>query len=168
MKKRFLKLDLKRKIITSLMIAPSLSMMLISAAYCVSVGGFKIINDDIIPVLMSVLTVISLTASTVLLFVHKRKLPLVFLSVLFSLCLICYIAFLKNGMTNIYEDSVIETVMLIFTVPALSYMPIATLFLSTEAIPVFFITAYFVLINTTALAALVMLDKKQRNLMKNE
>lgn len=162
MNKKFLNLNMKIRITTALMIAPSLAMMLISAAYCVSVGGFNITNDNVIPILMSVLTVISLTASTVLLFLHKRKLPLVFLSVLFILCLICHVAFFKNGMTDIYRDGVIESFMLVFTIPAMSYMPFASLFSSTGAIPVILITAYFVLINTSAVAALAFLDKRQR------
>ena len=156
--------QVKDKLLTALILAPSLSVLLLSAIYNLSVGMTGNSINSLMPIMMSVLTVLAVISSAVLSVVYNRRFILIILTVLFFLCFVCYFGFYEAGTTDIYADGFFEMVMLILSIPVWSYMPLATSISQNTAIPTLIITAILALINFAALIFLTVKKKKRKTL----
>ncbi len=151
----------KDKLITALTIAPSLAVMLLSAVYNLAVESLGINMNSFVPIMMSCLTLFTVTASTVLAVVYKRRFTTVFFAVIFLLCFSCYLVFYCLGTTDIYADAFFEMCMLILSVPIWSYMPLSMRISPNQGMAALVITAMLVLVNTAASVWLTVVRKRK-------
>lgn len=115
---------LRNSVITALMVAPTLAVLMISAVNYWASGALGQDVDGFFPLVLASLTLLSLAASTVLAVVYKKKYVTLLLSVIFTLCFICYMVFLLNGNTDLYGDAFFEKLMLALSLPVSSYLSI--------------------------------------------
>ena len=151
----------KNALITALSVAPALAVMLISAVYNLTARAAGYGLTVWLPLLMGILTVLSLLASTVLGAVLRRRMTALLLAVLFWLCFFCYLGFALAGTTDLAEDAFFETVMMIFSLPVWSYMPIAELFGSGAETAALCLTALPAVLNTASAVYLSVLDRRE-------
>ena len=157
------KKEWKERLITALIVAPSLAVMLLSAIYNLATGLMGINIESAIPQMMSWLTILVLLASTVLTTAYKRRFPAMLLATLFSLCFICYLCFYLSGTTDLYADGFFETLMLMLSLPIWSYMPVAMSLSSVPAIPALILTGFFAAINLAVWIWMKIADRKEES-----
>ncbi len=154
----------REKLITALIVAPSMAVLLLSAIYALYVESLQMGLDTPIPVMMSCLTLLSLIASTVLATVYKRRFAVAFLAVVFLCCFLCYLSFLVSGTTDLYADGFFEMLMLILVLPVWSYMPLCLAAApAAEGIAALIITGVLALLNLGAGIALTVPKKRSRS-----
>lgn len=154
-----MKSEWKNRLLTALIVAPTLAVMLLSAIYQLAAGltGFGVTVG--LPLMLGVLTVLALLASTVLGVVWDKRLPLALLTVIFWLCFFSYLGIVVSGTTDFVTDSFFEALTIIFSFPVFSYMSVATLFGNSASIAALIMTGLFAALNT---AAIVWLTVKRR------
>ncbi len=158
--KEKVKSQFKDKLLTVLLIAPTLSILLFSTIYNLSVGMFGNNINSETPIMMSVLTIIAIISSFVLSVIYNKRFVLIVFSVLFILCFICYLGFYNAETTDIYADGFFEMLMLILSIPVWSYMPLATAISENTAIPALIITAIIAIISLLAIIFLIVKEKR--------
>lgn len=156
------KASLKERLLTALMVAPTLAVVLLSAAYQLTAqsASYKLGMD--LPLLLGVLSLLALVASTALGTVHGRVFVTSFLGLLFTLTFFCELSFYMSGTTDLVTDSFFEMLMLIFSLPAWSYMSVSACFSEVPAVPSLVITAVLALINVGMTAVIQIRRRKER------
>ena len=153
------KTELCERIRTALTLAPSLSVLILSAVYqsVMQLSGYPI--DRGIPLLLGWLTVFSVLASTLLGTVLKRRLTTLFLTVLFGLCFLFSAMFYLAGTTDLLSDAFFESVMLVFTLPSYAYMSVADSLSSVPAVPSLILSGLLFVVNLGASTYLICEEK---------
>ncbi len=148
MKKSF-KSDLKQGFFTALTVAPSLTVMLLSAVYYLS-AGLSGYGWNGTPVLLGLLTLLALAASTVIGVLWKRTMAPALLAVLFWLCFISYFGVCISGSTDWFDDVFFQALTLIFSFPVFSYVPVLNVFGDYTAAATLLLTGLLAALNTGA------------------
>ena len=155
-----LKSEWRDRLGTALTIAPTLAVVLMVSVYNLSLGQMGVNITSSTPMMLSILALLSLVASTVLAVVHKKKFTLSFLAILFLLCFMCYLSFYLKQSTDIYDDGFFQKIMLVFNLPVWAYMPIAMVLSSVPAIPALIITAILFCGNGVCLLVLKLRERR--------
>lgn len=153
--------ELKRRILTALMAAPTLAVMLLSAVYqlAAELTGFDVSAG--IPLMLGILTVLAILASTVLGLVWKKRLPLALFTVIFWLCFFSYLGIVISGTTDFVADRFFQALTVIFSFPVFSYMSVAALFGKGMPVAVLILTGLFAVLNTAAIVWLTVKGRKE-------
>ena len=153
-------LSFKEHLYAALMVAPTLAVVLISAAYQLTAqnASYKLGMD--LPLLLGVFSLLSLLASTVLAVVHERGFVSSLLALLFALTFLSELSFYLSGTTDLVSDNFFEMLMLIFSLPAWSYMSVSTCLGSVPAVPSLVITGLLVFFNVGATVWIVIRKRK--------
>ncbi len=152
--------SLKHRLMTALMIAPTLSVMLLSVIYNNLVGGQNVVASQEFPILASVVTVLSIVASAVLLYIYERKLPLIFLSAILSLCFIVYAILSIGGVTNADGEGFFGMMAMIFLIPTQAFIPLASAISTNYTAIMLLILAALSAVNILFAVKLTMAEKK--------
>ncbi len=144
------------KLYTAATVVPALVMMIIGAVYNFSVIELDLNIVSEIPMMIAVLTLLSLIASTVLSFVHGRKFSLVFFSVIFVLAIIGWIGMSAGGA----EMNGFLMLLFAFSMPTYSYLPILSAISSSSSAPIFIVTGLLAAMNIAG--AVYLTVKKNR------
>jgi hypothetical protein len=155
------KQKVKYALITALSIAPALAVMLLSAAYNLTANAAGYGLTVRFPLLLGALTVFSLLASTVLGLVLRRRMIALLLAVLFWLSFFSYLCISLAGTSDPAEDAFFETVLMIFSLPVWSYMPIAEMFGNGAVGAALCLTALPAVLNTASAVFLSVSDRRR-------
>ena len=112
--------ELKDRFATVLMVAPTLSVVLMSAILSLA-SGMMGIRDGAFTVFLGILSILSLVASAVLSYVWDKRMPVALLAVVLWLCFFCYLAVVLSGTSDLLEDAFFQAITLVFTLPAFAY-----------------------------------------------
>lgn len=115
---------LKDKFATALMLAPALSVMILSVVYQ-SFSSTKIALASEPGIALGWLTLITVVAAIVLAVMYNKTFVTTALSLLFGLASLSYGIIIANGTTDILEDSFFEMLMSVFVLPIISFMSVA-------------------------------------------
>ncbi len=162
MKKQALKKALKKNALTALIISGSLAPMLISAIACLGRGiiGYATVNTA--TVILSVASLLSATAASVIAFLSENRFSAAFFSVIWGLCAVCYLIFMISQTTDVLSDAFFESLMLVVALPVWSYMPLLSGIFgaSGQAAGIAAIVISFILMAFNIFSALYMSRKK--------
>ena len=152
------------KILTALTVAPTLAVVIFSAAYYLMCSSLGQKSDDMFAVILACLSLLTLAASTTLALLYKRKFVTVFLSAVFFVCFIFYLIFTVSGTTNVFSDTFFEKLMIIFAFPVSSYYALAAkLFGSGAQIASLVITGIISAVNIVSSVIISKAGKKNEN-----
>ncbi|MBQ4064638.1 MAG: hypothetical protein IJD10_00915 [Clostridia bacterium] len=120
--KRNYRADLKHGLLTALTVAPGLSVMLLSGIYQVSAefSGY----GGATPVLLGLLALLAVLASSVLAVIWRKPLGLAMWALLFWLCFISYFGICVSGSADWFSDPFFQAMTLVFAFPVSSYLPL--------------------------------------------
>ena len=157
------KSELKTRLLTALIVAPTLAVMILSAVYQLAAGltGFGVSVG--LPLMLGILTVLALLASTVLGTVWKKRLPLALMTVIFWLCFFSYLGITVSGTTDFVTDSFFEALTIIFSFPVFSYMSVVAVFGDGASVAALVMTGLFAVLNTTAIVYLTLQRHRGEN-----
>lgn len=161
--KKPIKEHLLQRLYTALMIAPTLAILIMSAVYqfLVFQTGYSITDD--IALMLGVLSLMAIAASTVLAAVYKRPTVNLLFFALFCLCFFCYLSFcLAGGNTDLLADQFFQSIMLAFSVPVWSYMSVASVLTRAPAVAALILTAVIFLSNGVLFFRELWLHRKGR------
>ncbi len=115
---------LKDKLATAFMLAPALSVMILSVVYQ-SFSSTKIALASEPGIALGWLTLITVIAAIVLAVMYNKTFVTTALSLLFGLASVSYGIIIASGTTDILEDSFLEMLMSVFVLPIISFMSVA-------------------------------------------
>ena len=152
---------LKRRFLTSLIAAPTLAVMLLSAVYqlAAELTGFDLSAG--IPLMLGFLTILAILASTVLGVVWKKRLPLALFAVIFWLCFFSYLGIVISGTTDFVADRFFQALTVVFSFPVFSYMSVAALFGQGMPVAALILAGLFAVLNTGAIVWLTLKKRKE-------
>ena len=155
------KTEFKARLITALTLAPSLSVLILSAVYqsVVRLSGYEVSSG--VSLMLGWLTIFSLVSSTVLAVMLRRRFTTLFLAILFTLCFVFSALFYAKGTTDLLSDSFFEAIMLVFTLPSYSYMSVSSSLSSVPAIPSLILSGLLMLSNIGATGYLIYKGKRR-------
>ncbi len=118
----------QNRLATALTVALPLAVMLLSAVYqlAVGMGGYTLTAG--LPLMMGILTLLALTAATVLGTLWDRPFVPACFALIFWLCFFGYLAVTLNGTTDLLDDRFFEAITMIFVLPLTSYASVSGLF----------------------------------------
>ena len=114
---------LKDKFATAFMIAPALSVMILSVVYQ-SFSSTKIALDETPGIALGWLTLLTVAAAIVLAVMYNKTFVTLAFSLLFGLSSVSYGIVILSGTTDILEDSFFEMLMSVFVLPVISYISV--------------------------------------------
>ena len=167
MKDNFLKFNLKDRLIGALIIAPTLAVMLMSATYQLFASQSGLIESGL-AIAMSLITAASIAAGIVLSILYSKEIVPIIYALLFGLGFVCYLVITVSGTTNVAEDAFFEMMLLIFTLPLMSFMSLPHLFNADRAVILLIISAIITAASVTAAIYIVIKEKKEAERIKNE
>ncbi len=143
-----LKSRLKSDLFTALMVAPTLLVVVLSAVYqlLADLTGFGVTEG--LPLVLGILTVLTLLSTTVLGVIWERRFPPALLAVIFWLCFFSYLGVVVSGTTDFVVDHFFEALTLVFCFPVFSYMSLAALFGEGVSVASLIMTGLFAALNT--------------------
>ncbi len=151
------KSECKNSLITALMVAPTLSIMLIAAIFSLALGSIGTgYEEDVLSVALGVATVLSILASVTLSYVWQKRLPTALLAVILWLCFFSYLTVVLSGTSDFLDDHFFQAMTLVFSLPVFSYGAVV----GGNAVGVLILTAILAALNTGA-AILVGLRRKK-------
>jgi hypothetical protein len=112
--------ELKDRFYMALMVAPTLSVMLMSAIFDLASG---LLGNEVVAltVVLGILTVLAIVATAVLSFLWEKRLPTVLLAVILWLCFFSYLAVVISGTSDLLNDRFFQALTLVFSLPIFSY-----------------------------------------------
>lgn len=113
----------KDKFATALMLAPALSVMILSVVYQ-SFSSTKIALDATPGVALGWLTLLTVTAAIVLAVMYNKTFVTLALSLLFGLASVSYGIVIISGTTDVLEDGFFDMLMSVFVLPVISYISV--------------------------------------------
>lgn len=167
MKNNTMKFNFKDKLISALIIAPTLAVMLISAVYQIFASQSGLIKSGL-SISMSVLTAVSIAAGIVLAVLYSKEIVPIIYALLFGLGFICYLVFTLSGTTDVAEDAFFEMMMLIFSLPLMSFMSIPPLFEADREVVFLVLSGLITVVSIASAIYIVIKDKKELERKKNE
>ena len=167
MKNIIIKFDLKERLISALIVAPTLSVMLISAIYQLLASQSGLLGSAF-SISMSFITAISLAAGIVLSVLHNKEIVPIIYALLFGLGFVCYLIFSMTGTTNVAEDFFFEMLMLIFTLPLMSFMSFSSLLGLDKNAVLLVVSGLITVISILSAVYIVIKEKKELERIKNE
>ena len=145
---------------TALMIAPTLAVLLLSAIFCFLTEASGVRLSGGFPLVLGVLTLASLIASTALGLARERPLVPALFAVLLWLCFISRWIILASGTSDPAEDAFFQMILLIFSFPAFSFQAVSELFPDAGAASLV-VTALLALLNTAAAVIPIAIARKK-------
>ena len=167
MKNNFLKFDLKSNLISGFIIAPTLAVMLISTVYQMFASQSGLIKSGF-SLSMSLLTAVAITAGLVLAVVNGKHIVPIVYALIFGLGFVSYLIIVISGTSNVVEDAFFEMMMLIFTLPLMSFMSIPALLSVDRAPALLVISAIITAISITVAIYIVIKEKREAERRKIE
>ncbi len=113
----------KDKFATAFMLAPALSVMILSVVYQ-SFSSTKIALDAAPGVALGYLTLITVVAAIVLAVMYNKTFVTLALSLLFGLASVSYGVVIISGTTDILEDGFFDMLMSVFVLPVISFISV--------------------------------------------
>lgn len=167
MKNNFLKFDLKSNLISAFIIAPTLAVMLISTVYQMFASQSGLIKSGF-SLSMSLLTAVAITAGLVLAVVNSKHIVPIVYALIFGLGFVSYLIIVISGTSNVAEDAFFEMMMLIFTLPLMSFMSIPSVLSVDRAPALLVISAIITAISITVAIYIVIKEKREAERRKIE
>ena len=167
MKEKLVKFNLKDKLVSSLIIAPTLAVMLISATYQLFASQSGLIESGL-AIAMSLITAVSIAAGIVLSILYSKELVPTIYALLFGLAFVCYLVITLSGKSNVAEDAFFEMMMLIFTLPLMSFMSLPPLLNADRAVILLIISAIITAASIASVVYIVIKEKREAERIKNE
>ena len=159
-KKQFTKENLKDKLISAFIIAPTLAVVLISAAYQLLASQNAGMLKSPLALSMSIVTLVAISAGMILSIVYGKELVPIIYALIFGLGFICYLSFTLNGTTDIADDAFFEMMMLIFSLPLMSFMSVPT-FIGGDRAVVLIVLSGLITAVSVAVAIVIAFNKKR-------
>jgi hypothetical protein len=148
--------------ITAVMTAPTLAIVLISAAYQLMLSEATGRVSSIQSVVLGVLSLVAVAASLTLGVVYKRKAVAVALATVFGLGFVCYLAFTVSGTTNLADDSFFEALMLILSLPLMSFMSLSDSLGADKNVVLLVLSAVITAASVTSTVLVYKMEAKER------
>ncbi len=112
---------LKDKLITAVMIAPSLSIMILSVIYQ-SLSTTDVAYSRAPGVVLGWMTLIVVAATIVLAIMYNKTFVTLAISLLFGLASLSYGIVIASGTTNVLEDGFFDMLISVFILPVVSFI----------------------------------------------
>ncbi len=113
----------KDKFVTALILAPTLSVMILSVIYQ-TVNSSLISIGSVPGIALGWLTLVAVAASLTLAVIHNKSFVTMFLSVLFVFSSVSYGIVLVSGTANVLEDGFFDMLISVFVLPVISFMSV--------------------------------------------
>ena len=146
----------KDRLYTALMVAPTLSVMLMSAIFSLATGAIGT-GDHTMNVVLGVLSVLAIIASAVLSYVWEKRLPAALLCVILWLCFFSYLAVTVSGTSDFLDDAFFQALTLVFSLPVFSYGAVV----GRYAVGILILTALLASLHTGVLVMIGLRRKKE-------
>lgn len=146
----------KDKFATAFMIAPALSVMILSVVYQ-SFSSTKVALDETPGIALGWLTLLTVAAAIVLALMYNKTFVTLVFSLLFGLASVSYGIVIISGTTDVLEDGFFDMLMSVFVLPVISYISVTGVADGTSRIVPLIIS---VLITAASIGATVYIVKK--------
>ncbi len=113
----------KDKFVTAFMLAPALSVMILSVVYQ-SFSSTKIALDATPGIALGWLTLLTVVAAIVLAVMYNKTFVTLALSFLFGLASVSYGIVIISGTTDVLEDGFFDMLMSVFVLPIISFISV--------------------------------------------
>lgn len=160
--------SIREGFITALMTAPTLAIVLISAAYQLMLSEATGRVSSIQSVILGLLSLVAVAASLTLGAVYRRRAVPTVIAAVFGLGFICYLAFTVSGTTNLADDSFFEALMLVLSLPLMSFMSLSSSFGADKNVVLLIISAVITVASVTVAVIIRRLEVKERAVLENE
>ena len=154
--------SIREGFITALMTAPTLAVVLISAAYQLVLSEATGRVSSIQSVVLGVLSIVAIAASLVLGGVYRKKAVATVFAAVFGFGFLCYLAFTVSGTTNLADDSFFETLMLILSLPLMSFMSLSDTVGADKNVMLLVISAVITVVSVVSAVLIYKVEAKER------
>lgn len=113
----------KDKFVTAFMLAPALSVMILSVVYQ-SFSSTKVALASEPGVVLGYLTLITVLAAIILAVMYNKTFVTLTLSLLFGLASVSYGIVIISGTTDVLDDGFFDMLMSVFVLPVISYISV--------------------------------------------
>ena len=153
---------IREAFIVAMMTAPSLAVLLISAAYQLMLSEATGSVRSVQSVTLGIISLVAVAASLTLAAVYRKTSVAVAFASVLGLGFLCYLIFTVCGTTNIADDTFFEASMLVFSLPLMSFMSIGSTFGIDKNVALLLISGTVTVISSAvAVYAKIMNSKEQ-------